>query len=131
MKTETQKRIDELLAIMERTPNQEKELENLLFGPPKFYTAAELYRWFYFDSLSQTKNTDFYKEWIGETKTNDVVVLKYTNNGIEIGSGNSEINARKDMKAVAEVKRVGKINVGCIVEQLKLEWRLPDDFVDE
>ena len=130
MKTKTQKRIDELLT-MDRNANQEKELENLLFGPPKFYTAAELYRWFYFDSLSQTKNTDYYKEWVGETKTNDIVVLKYTANGIEIGSGNNETNARKDMKVVAEVKRIGKINVGRIVEQLKLEWRLPDDFVDE
>ena len=90
-----------------------------------------------FLSVNQTRESP-HKEWIGETANDEVVVVKYENGELYIGAGWNEIKARADLKNVAITKnqngeiRIDKdLTLTKINEDIKLEWVLPDGFVDE
>ena len=122
----------------ERTPEEEKEVEEALFGKPR-YTYQDKFRWFYFVSLSKT--LDFEdptsgvgrKEWVGDTKTNEIVVIRYTSaNGLMIGIGFSELKARINLEPVARNPSYDpSMTIERVNSCLRLEWRLPDYFIDE
>ncbi len=127
------------LMNIERTPEQEKELERALFGDGMRKFGDE-YRWFTFLSLSKIRDTYFptlgtigmvYKEWIGETDK-EIIVIRYTNAGIDIGVGRSEYLARMNVTNIGKsVLPDPNINMQKINEQLKLEWVLPGFYIDE
>lgn len=127
------------LLNIERTPEQEKELEEALFGK-RTSLYGDQYRWFKFLSLSKIRDTYFpnlgilgmvYKEWVGETNEN-VVVIRYTNAGIDIGVGRSELRARMGITNIGKsVLPDPNMNIEKINEQLKLEWSFPNLYIDE
>ena len=127
------------LIDIERTPEQEKELEEALFGKGTSLFGDQ-YRWFAFLSLSKIRDSYFpllgtvgmvYKEWVGETDK-EVVVIRYTNAGIDIGFGRSEYRARMNITNIGKsILSDPSMNIQKINEQLKLEWVLPDLYIDE
>ena len=127
------------LLDIERTPEQEKELEEALFGKDTSLFGDQ-YRWFVFLSLSKIRDSYFptlgtigmvYKEWVGETDK-EVVVIRYTNAGIDIGVGRSELRARMDITNIGKsILPDPNMNIEKINEQLKLEWVLPSFYIDE
>ena len=131
------------LIDIERTPEQEKELEEALFGKGQILPVL-VYKWFVFSSLSKIKDicvpslNIVNKEWVGETNDGKVVIIKYsnleqiTNTKIDLGVGASEIRARFDIKNIASSKLPDfGMNVEKLNQQLKLEWVLPSFYIDE
>ena len=94
------------------------------------------YKFHKFLSLAKTKSIP-YKEWMGETINDEIVVVNYTEGVLRIGSGYSEIKARNNMYSVGTTQVNGYIRfdpnltVNEISNQLKLEWVLPDGYFEE
>lgn len=130
--------IKELFYKKERTSEEEKEVEEAIFGKPIF-TYQDKFRWFYFVSLSKTLDLgDPFrgvgcKEWVGDTKTDEIVVIRYSSaEGLMIGIGYSELKARINLEPIAKtLTHDFSMNIERMNSGLKLEWRLPDTFIDE
>ena len=118
-------------------------MEEALFGKDQI-SPILIYKWVTFLSLSKIKDicapslgvVD--KEWVGETKDDKIIVIKYSNleqlinTKIDVGIGASEIRARSNITNIASSKLPDfGMNVGKLSEQLKLEWVLPSFYIDE
>jgi hypothetical protein len=100
----------------------------------------ELFKYHKFLSLSKIINIP-YKEWIGETLNEETVIINYRNGELKIGAGYSEIKSRLNMQIVGATKNniLGfavsmhndNLGIETIVKELKLEWVLPDGYIDE
>ena len=124
------------LMDIERTPEQEKELEEALFGPCNM-KYEDQFKYHSFLSVGQTINTP-YKEWVGETVNDDIVVIRYKNGDLLIGTGRSEIKARNNVLLVGGTKNskgeVGvyeNLTLNKINKYLKLEWILPATYIED
>lgn len=90
-----------------------------------------LFKYFTFESMSKIKDILGYKEWIGETD-DDVVVIIYKAGVLNVGVGDSEIKARCSIEVVGQSQAPDvNINLAKINDQLKLEWILPKGYLDE
>lgn len=141
-------KIKELFHKEERTTEEEKELEEFLFGKANI-TYHDEFKWHSFLSLSKIRDYSSpslrvgYKEWVGETAIDDVVVIQYSNlsldkDGIMIGCGKSEIRARLNMKNIGKItSKVGQVStfypnmtIEKINQDLALEWVLPEGYFE-
>lgn len=92
---------------------------------------SHLFKYFTFESLSKTKDTSLYKEWIGETDR-EVVVIIYKGGALDIGIGYSEVKARGNLERVGQsMSQDANMNLEKMNKQLNLEWVLPSGFLDE
>ena len=98
---------------------------------------VELFKYHSFLSLSRTISFP-YKEWVGETKNDEVIIIRYKEGEISIGTGWNEINAKNNIESIASSKNTSGLTIHDnglgierINEQLKLEWVLPVGYVDE
>lgn len=116
-------------------PNENEKTSNI---PPQI-NRVEHFKYHSFLSLSKVINMFSYKEWRGETKNNEIVIISYRDGELKIGAGWNEIKAKINMELVAMTKdMLGKLvvhdnnyNIEKINNQLKLEWILPEGFIDE
>jgi len=97
----------------------------------------DYYKFHCFLSLSKIKNIP-YKEWLGETLNDETVVINYRNGSVIIGAGFNEIKARQNMALVCETRdKAGalihnnSVVINDINDMLKLEWKIPDGYVEE
>jgi len=88
-------------------------------------------------SLSKTKNMP-YKEWQGETKNDEIVIVNYKEGVVIIGAGYNEIKARQNMFALCETRdKLGflrhdnRIDIYNVNDLLKLEWVFPEGYLEE
>lgn len=95
------------------------------------------FKFHYFLSISKIKNVP-YKEWVGETKNDEIVIINYREGTVIIGTGYNEIKARQDMRAVCETRdQLGLLrhdngmNIYKMNDLLKLEWKFPEGYVEE
>ncbi len=121
--------IDKILESLENLSNKlnsaEQKSSRLLY-----------YKFHKFLSLSKTKSIP-YKEWIGETVNDEIVVVNYIDGILKIGAGYNEIKARSNMDNVGTTQVNGQIRfdpsltLDDINKQLKLEWVFPDGYFEE
>lgn len=97
----------------------------------------ELFKHHSFLSLSKIINTP-YKEWMGETKNDEIVIVKYKNGTLGIGAGWNEIEARKYMQLFGCTRNIlglamhdNNLTIEKINKDLKLEWVLPSGYIEE
>jgi hypothetical protein len=84
-----------------------------------------------FVSLNQTKSFP-YKEWVGETSTDEIVVLLYKEGEVHMGTGYSEIKARSKIERIAAASGHDEnMNLTKMNKQLELEWVLPEGYFEE
>ena len=95
------------------------------------------FRFHHFLSLSKTKNMP-YKEWQGETKNDEIVIVNYKEGVVIIGAGYNEIKARQNMFALCETRdKLGflrhdnRIDIYNVNDLLKLEWVFPEGYLEE
>jgi len=89
------------------------------------------YRFFTFTSLSKTLNYPV-QEWIGETVTNENVVIRWAADKLYIGSGYSEVGARNNMELVARSNhKIIDLQLEDLSKRLELEWVFPSGFLEE
>lgn len=128
------KRAEQLLN-KERTAEEEKELEELLFGKSQM-KYDDQFKFHKFESINQTRNYP-YKEWLGETVNDETVVVRYYNGELWIGAGRSEVKARNNMlKAGVTKDKRGVVNINNLTlermnQDLRLEWILPSGYIEE
>ena len=98
----------------------------------------EYFKYHSFTALSKIKNMLLYKEWLGETKNDEIVIISYKNGELRVGAGWSEIKARQNMELVCETRDINgvlvyhnNITINHINEIMQLEWKIPDDYIDE
>lgn len=101
------------------------------------FKYIDLFKFHHFLSISKIKNVP-YKEWVGETKNDEIVIINYKEGTIIIGSGYNEIKARQDMRAVCETKdqlgllrHDGGMDIYRVDSMLKLEWVFPEGYIEE
>ena len=95
------------------------------------------FRFHHFLSLSKTRNMP-YKEWQGETKNDEIVIVNYKEGVVIIGAGYNEIKARQNMFALCETRdKLGllrhdnRIDIYNVNDLLKLEWVFPEGYLEE
>ncbi len=128
----------QLMEINDRTEEQERELEEELFGKSNM-KYADQFKHHSFLSLGQTRSACAEsKEWMGETVNDEIVVVQYKNGNLLIGTGRNEIKARNNILLVGGTKdKSGEVGVYSgltlrkINEDLKLEWTFPVGFVED
>jgi hypothetical protein len=96
---------------------------------------TEQFKYHSFVSLSEVK-TEKGKEWRGETKNDEIVIIKYQDGKLSIGAGWSEDSAKNNVLDMAESiggkgrmedknLRLEKVN-----EDLGLCWELPVGYIE-
>ncbi|MEK6882449.1 MAG: hypothetical protein AABY22_22705 [Nanoarchaeota archaeon] len=97
----------------------------------------DYFRFHNFLSFCKIKNIP-YKEWMGETKNDEIVIINYREGIVIIGAGYNEIKARQNMRALCETRDMlgllrhdDNVNIHKIDNMLKLEWVLPEGYIDE
>lgn len=101
------------------------------------FKYIDLFRFHHFLSISKIKNVP-YKEWVGETKNDEIVIINYKQGSVIIGAGENEIKARQNMRAICETRdTLGLLrhdlgmDIYKVNDMLKLEWVFPDGYLEE
>lgn len=124
--------------LIEKIKQQEIEnntLETADGLPP--LERINYFKYHSFASLSKIRSIP-YKEWMGETINDEIVVVNYRNGSVIVGAGFNEIKARQNMELVCETRNQtgalvhnNTITINDINEMMKLEWKIPADYIEE
>lgn len=101
------------------------------------FKRIDYFKFHHFLSLSKIKNIP-YKEWLGETLNDETVIINYRNGSVIVGAGFNEIKARQNMELICETRNQsgvlvhhGNITINDINDMVKLEWKIPDSYIEE